>query len=68
VIYAVDVGAPGAGLAWSRLVPLTSTVPTGSTNYDLFLDQIDCDLRAGLPVALRFEARLFLPVAKQWLT
>lgn len=54
VIYAVDVGAPGSGLAWARLAPRDGQSPCGSTDYDL---------RAELPVALGFEAPLFLPVA-----
>ena len=47
----------------ARLAPLMDKAPAGSTDYDLFLEQIDYDLRAGLPVALGFEAPLFLPVA-----
>ena len=63
VIYAVDVGAPGGGLAWARLAPHAGQIPAGSTDYDLFLEQLARDLRADLPVALGFEAPLFLPVA-----
>lgn len=63
VIYAVDVGAPRGGLAWARLAPHAGRIPAGSTDYDLFLEQLVRDLRAGLSVALGFEAPLFLPVA-----
>ena len=63
IIYAVDVGAPGNGLAWARLAPHLESIPRGSTDFELFLDLIARDLRAGLPVALGFEAPLFLPVA-----
>lgn len=63
VIYAVDVGAPGSGLAWARLAPHEGPIPVGSTDYDLFLERLARDLRANLPVALGFEAPLFLPVA-----
>jgi hypothetical protein len=63
VVYAVDVGAPGGGLAWARVVPHAGQVLCGSTDYDLFLEQLVRDLRADLPVALGFEAPLFLPVA-----
>lgn len=63
VIFAVDVGAPGQGLAWARLAPHEGTIPCGSTDYDLFLERLVRDLRADLPVALGFEAPLFLPVA-----
>jgi hypothetical protein len=63
VVYAVDVGAPGSGLAWARVAPHAGQVLCGSTDYDLFLEQLVRDLRADLPVALGFEAPLFLPVA-----
>lgn len=63
VIYAVDVGAPGSGLAWARIAPVSEVRPSGSTDFGLFLDQIAQDMRASLPVALGFEAPLFLPVA-----
>lgn len=63
VIYAVDVGAPGGGLAWARLTPHEGPIPAGSTDYDLFLERFARDLRDDLPVALGFEAPLFLPVA-----
>ena len=63
VVYAVDVGAPGAGLAWACLAPQAGQIPFGSMVYDQFLDSIVRDLRADLPVALGFEAPMFLPVA-----
>lgn len=59
----MDVGAPGGGLAWARLAPQVEKATCGSTDYDLFLERLDRDLRAKLPVALGFEAPLFLPVA-----
>jgi len=63
VVYAVDVGAPGAGLAWACLAPQAGQIPFGSMVYDQFLDSIVRDLRADLPVALGFEAPMFLHVA-----
>jgi hypothetical protein len=63
VIYAVDVGAPGAGLAWARIALPFETCPSGSTDYGLFLDQIVQDLGTNVPIALGFEAPLFLPVS-----
>jgi hypothetical protein len=62
-IYAVDVGSPNGGLAWARLAPHVEQIPCGSTDYNLFLELLACDLRENLPVALGFEAPLFLPVA-----
>jgi hypothetical protein len=62
-VYAVDVGSPGAGLAWARLAPHTGESVRGSMNFSHFLDRIVQDLRAGVPVALGFEAPMFLPVA-----
>jgi len=63
VIYAVDVGAPGSGLAWARVAPHSGQIPSGSTDYNLLLELLAHDLRSELPVALGFEAPLFLPVA-----
>jgi hypothetical protein len=63
VVYAVDVGAPGGGLAWARFAPEAEHNPCGSMNYDVLVDLIIRDLRADLPVALGFEAPMFLPVA-----
>lgn len=63
VVYAVDVGSPGAGLAWARLAPHTGETVCGSMNFGHFLDLIVQDLRGNLPVALGFEAPMFLPVA-----
>jgi hypothetical protein len=63
VIYAVDVGAPTGGLAWARLAPHEEQIPRGSTDYNLFLQLLTADLSRRLPVALGFEAPLFLPVA-----
>ena len=63
VVYAVDVGAVGAGLAWARLASHTANTVCGSMNFGHFLDLIVQDLRGNLPVALGFEAPMFLPVA-----
>lgn len=61
IVYAVDVGSPGGGLAWARLVPHTGESVHGSMDFGHFLDLIVQDLR-NFPVALGFEAPMFLPV------
>jgi hypothetical protein len=67
VVYAVDVGSLGAGLAWARLASHTGKTVCGSMNFGHFLYLIVQDLRGNLPVALGFEALMFLPVASDFL-
>ena len=62
VVYAIDVGSPSGGLASARLAPREKRGLCGSMNFAHFLDFLILDLRSQLPVALGFEAPLFVPV------
>jgi hypothetical protein len=62
VIYVVDVGSPKGGLAWARLEDQPKAIPTGSANFEWAATRIARDLRAGVAVALGFEAPGCIPV------
>jgi hypothetical protein len=61
-VYAIDVGAPGGGLAWARATIEAAEPPETSRSIEACATAISADLRCGTPVALGFEAPTFLPV------
>lgn len=64
-IYVVDVGSPKRGLAWAKAETTTNESVGGTDLVDLCQRMAD-DIRGGTPIALGFEAPVFLPVAESW--
>jgi len=61
-IYAVDVGSVGKGhFGWARK-PSKDINPTKFSEIQTLADFLSKDLSKGLPVALGFEAPLFIPI------
>ena len=62
VVYACDIGSVKSGtFAWARNVSRDSA-PTASVDIDDLIAAVTRDVANGLPIALGFEAPLFLPV------
>jgi hypothetical protein len=62
VVYACDIGSVKSGtFAWVRNASLDST-PAASVDIDDLIAAVTRDVEKGLPIALGFEAPLFLPV------
>lgn len=62
-IYACDVGSCRRGnFAWARIGPEASALINHSPDIEELVSSLVQDLRAGLNIALGFEAPLFVPV------
>ena len=62
VVYACDIGSVKSGtFAWARNDSLDSA-PAASVDIDDLIAAVTRDVKKGLPIAIGFEAPLFLPV------